>query len=195
MKNYKVILVALLLGIIIFGVYKYILSLKEQIMALEDEGQALMQTLEKERELEQKLTQENSELQDNLKVSEEKLTRLNDDFAQVQDVIEQLNSQASGLIAENTTLKEKEDKLIKELTRVYNEKKGLQARLSSITEPKKAIKELNKQVYKVGTEVKEKIKAKNTAIREGNYGFLIKNSKSTYPAKVRIEVKPLSISQ
>jgi chromosome segregation ATPase len=195
MKNYKVILIALLLGIIIFSVYKYILSLKEQIMALEDEGQALMQTLEKERELEQKLTQENSELQDNLKVNEEKLTRLNDDFAQVQNAIEQLNSQVSGLIAENTTLKEKEDKLIKELTRVYNEKKGLQARLSSITELKKAIKELNKQVYKVGAEVKEKIKAKNTAIREGNYGFLIKNSKSTYPAKVKIEVRPLSISQ
>jgi len=120
---------------------------------------------------------------------------LNDDFTQVQDAIEQLNSQVSGLIAENTTLKEKEDKLIKELTRVYNEKKGLQARLSSITELKKAIKELKKQVYRVGTEVKEKIKAKNTAIKEGNLGFLIKNGKSTYPAKVKIEVKPLSISQ
>jgi chromosome segregation ATPase len=195
MKNYKVILIALLLGIIIFGVYKYTQSLKEQIIALENEGQALMQTLEKERELEQKLTQENSELQNKLNVSEEKLTKLNEDFAQVQDVIEQLNSQVSGLIAENTTLKEKEDKLIRELTRVYHDKKGLQARLSSITELKKAIKELKKQVYRVGTEVKEKIKAKNTAIREGNLGFLIKNGKSTYPAKVKIEVKPLSISQ
>ena len=195
MKYYKVILIALLFGIIIFGFYKYTQSLKEQIIALENEGQALMQTLEKERELEQKLTQKNSELQDKLKVGEEKLTKLNDDFAQVQDVIEQLNSQVSGLIAENATLKEKEDKLIKELTRVYQEKKGLQARLSSIGELKKAIKELKKQVYKVGTEVKEKIKAKNTAIIEGNLGFLIKNGKSTYPAKVKIEVKPLSISQ
>ena len=189
MRNYyKIILIAFLVGIIIFGVYKYILSLKEQISALENEEQALLQTLEKERELEQKLTQENTELQDNLRVSEEKLAKLNEDFQEVHNMIEKLNYKVSILKAENIVLREKRQNLMLELARISQEKENLRAKLNSIEELKKAIKELKGQMHKIGTKMEKRVEAEK--IIEGNRGFLIKDGKPTYCVKVKIEVKP-----
>lgn len=196
MKNYKFILALLLIGITIFSVFKYTLSLKErydllnslkslkeQMATLETEKQNLSGALEKEKELQKELTQEISNLKGNLKASHAKLTKLFADFEEAQKIIEKLGSQNSLLEAENTALREEKNNL--EL-----EKENLKARLSSLTELKKAIKELKRQMRKVGTEIKEKTKTEETP--EGNRGFLIKDGKSTYSLlKIKIEVTPL----
>jgi len=202
----KNILIALLVTLTLFSVFKYIYSIKEkyellnilnqtkeQAAALENEKQNLLQELEKEKELQQKLSQENSAFKDSIRLSEEKLAQLDADFVQAQKTIEQLNSNFSLLKAENIALIEKKNTLNTKLSQVSQEKDALQVKLSSIAELKKAIKELKRQMRKVGTVIREKIRTNK--IIEGNRGFLIKDGKFTYPAKVKIEVTPASTEE
>lgn len=205
---FKNILIVLLLTITVFSVFKHILALKEkdelsntlnqvkkQAATLKKEKQNLLETLEKEKELQQKLAQQNSILKENLKAGKIRLTKLFRDVFEKQRSIEQLNSQLSISKAENKALIEEENKLKAELTRVSQENENLNAKLSSIAELKKAIRELKKmrKVSKVSIEIKQK--EQNEKIIEGNRGFLIKDGKITYPAKVRIEVIPASPEQ
>ena len=188
MKNYKVILITFLVGIIIFAVFQYILSLKEQVLVLENEEQVLLQQLDNEKQLKQKLAAENNQLQENLKANEEKMAKMDTELAETKDKAEQLSSGVRLLKAENIALREKKETLTADLERVSKEKETVQAKLSSIFELKKAIGELRKQAYKVGKEIKKEVQNENI---EGNRGFIVKDGKSTYSAKVRIEVKPL----
>lgn len=194
MKNYRVILIALLIGITIFSAFKYASSLKErydlisavnrmkeEVAALESEKQLLSQELERERDLKQQLIEENMAFQESLKASEEKLAKLSSDFISLQKELGQLGSRL-------VTLKEERDSLNTQLVQITQERDNLQARLGSITELKKAIRELKKQMRKVKVEIKEKVK--HDKVIEGNRGFLIKDGKSTYPTKIKIEVIP-----
>lgn len=194
MKKYKIILVILLVAVALFSTFKYILTLKEkyallanlnllkmQVIALEKEKQNLLQTIEKEKELQQKLTQENLGLKDSLKTSEEKLAEFNTDLIQAQKTIEELSSQITAIKLENTALKDEKEKLFLKLNQVLQEKEVLK--------PKKAIEELKKPVYQTKREIKKPSKSKIPPL--GNRGFLIKDGKSTYPStKIRIEVEP-----
>ena len=85
-KYFRIILVALLVGITIFSVFKYVYTLREkyellsainqikaQLAALEIEKQGLVQDLDKEKQLSQQVAQENSGLKDSLKEKEDKM--------------------------------------------------------------------------------------------------------------------------
>jgi chromosome segregation ATPase len=195
-----------LLGLTVFSVFKYIYSLREkydlvnalgQIMEeaaiLASEKQALVIEVEREKELQQQLTQENSVLNENLRISEQRLAQLDSDFAKAQESIEELNSKFALLKAENSALIERKDQLNTQLSEVSQENVNLKAKMSSITELKKAIRELKKQVRKVGVTIREKMKPAPKAV-EGNRGYLIKDGKFTYPSRVKIEVIPAPVS-
>jgi predicted Ser/Thr protein kinase len=197
----KNILILLLLATTIFCVFKYILALKErdelsntlnqvkeEAATLKKEKQNLLQTLEKQKELQEKLVQQNSILKASLEASRIRLTKLFKDVFGKQRSIEELNSQFSIARAENKALMEKGDELKNELTLVSQVNEGMKTKLSSIAELKKAIRELKKQPRKVSPR-QRKPKEK---IIEGNRGFLVKDGKIVYPAKVRIEVIPAS---
>ncbi|MDP3732898.1 MAG: hypothetical protein Q8R31_07775 [Candidatus Omnitrophota bacterium] len=197
-KNYKIILTALLLGITLFSVFKYLAALRErndlmknlnqaksEVAALELEKQNLSQTIDKEKELQKALTEENLTIKDELK----KLAQLNDNLQNAQKTIEQLTSQIALSKAENTALGEEKDKLTLELVQVSQERDTLKVRLSSIPELKKTIKEIKIQMRKAKVMMKE-ITTKRQ-ITEGNRGFLIKNGQPTFPiTKIKIEVMP-----
>jgi len=193
-KNKRVILIALLIGITLFSVFKFSVSIKEkydltkelnQIKAamsgLQNEKQNLLQTLEKEKELKQKMEQEIAGLTDNLRLSQEKAAKLEQGLAEQQKSMEGLNSQISSLASEK-------EKLKLELAKINEERENLKTRLNSITELKKAIVELKKQARKVGREIKQKISKEKAG--EGNQGFVVKDGKTTFPAKITIEVNP-----
>jgi chromosome segregation ATPase len=199
-------LIALLLSITIFSVFKYVSSVKERYdllnslnqtkelaAVLANEKQGLLQELEKEKELQKQLSQENSALKDNLRLSEEKVAKLDTDFTQAQKDIEQLASRFSILKAENKALIDKNSKLGSKINGFSQENERLKVKLSSIAELKKAIRELKKQVYKVGVIVKQKVEAERTM--EGNRGYLIKDGRFTYPARIKIEVTPAPVKK
>jgi chromosome segregation ATPase len=202
MKDYKAILIALLAGITIFSGFKYIFSLKEQyalmdnvqqldkqVAALEGEKKGLIEDLDKEKELYQTLAGEQAQLKSSLTLSREQLSRLTADWEASQKTLEDLNSQFSAVRAENTALREQIQSLNLEMTQTVQDKDKLQARLGSIAELKKAIKELRQQMHEAKKGIQ--LRTKTGRVMAGNQGFLTKNGKFTHPSTVRIEVEPL----
>jgi len=199
-KNYKIILTVLLVGITIFSVFKYVAALKEKYDLLKNLNQVkgqvavLKQAIEKERELQKALSQENLTLKDELKTNTDKLTQLDVDLQNSQKTIEQLTSQIALSQAENTALREEKDKLTLELAQISQGRDTLKARLSSVPELKKTIKEVKVQIRKTKVMMREITKKRR--VIEGNCGFLIKNGKTTFPiTKIKIEVMPVPLSK
>lgn len=200
----KNIAIVLLVTITAFSIFKYSASIKEkydlsemlnlakeQITALEKEKQGLLGTLQKERELEQQLTQKNSGLRDNLKAAKNRLARLFRQAAEAEKEIDKLDSQFSLIKAENQALVEKEEKW----KLVAQENESLKVKLSSVAELKKAIRDLKKQAGKARVENQQKKMPLSEKIVEGNYGYVIKDGQYNYPAKVKIEVTPAPIKE
>ncbi|MDD5408513.1 MAG: hypothetical protein PHC71_00245 [Candidatus Omnitrophica bacterium] len=156
--TFKNILVILLITTTAFSTIKYLSELKlrhrlqdsllkaqEEITALTQEKQNLLQELEKKKKL-----------KDYLRASINKIARLFRDKSMTQANLEDTNAKFAVLKAENRQLK---------------------AKLNSIVELRKAIREL-------------KARKRNTPASpdEGNLGFLIKDGQPTIPGKVKIEV-------
>ncbi|MBI4982798.1 MAG: hypothetical protein HZC15_06690 [Candidatus Omnitrophica bacterium] len=155
---------------------------KIEISGLIKEKQNLLTSLEKEKELNLKLSFEKSELKGYLKAGKSRLSRLFSAYSVSQSELEQLSSKFGLLKAENVSLREEKQRLSKE-----NE--ILQTRLSSVAELRKAIRELKLQAHKVVRKVQEK--AREDTNIEGNHGFISKNdAKINSPVKVKIEVIP-----
>lgn len=180
-------IIAFLVGAAIFCVLKYIFYLKEENLDLENDKQTLTEILKKERELEEKLIQEKAAVKADLQVSQERLAKLATDFQQVQNFVEQLNSENTALKTENDNLKDEQYSLNNKLIQMTQENDSFKARLGSLVELKKAIRELKQKMRsKTHGEIKEKTQPER--IREGNRGYLIKSGKTTYPSKAKIEV-------
>jgi len=194
MKDYKVVLIAFLAGVTIFSGFKYFAALKQryglltninqlnsQVTALENEKQSLVRDLGA-------VSQENLLLKDDLKLNKDRLSRVDAEFQAAQKTIEELNAQISAVKAENIVLTDQMGSLKLEVAQAAQEKEKLQARLSSITELKKAIKELRQKIRMAKRGIKMRTRE---AIVLGNRGYLIKDGKPTYPSKIKIEVQPL----
>jgi chromosome segregation ATPase len=194
-KNLKIAAVVLLITITLFSVFKYVSALKEkyellnalnaikqQVQILENDKQNLLRELDKEKQLADKLSEQNTGLKDNLKASITRLTRLFVDVEKTQKSLEDLHAQFSLLKAENTALKD-------QATQFSSENETLKARLGSVAELKKAIREFRKQMGKVGKEIQQKTNEDQVAV--GNRGFLVRDGKATLsPKVVKIEVTP-----
>lgn len=192
MKNFKIILIAFLIGITAYSIFKYVSFLqeksdlmnalsqiKEQAAALEDEKQNLLQGLEKKKELQQQLIRENMGLRRSLRIRIEKLAQVDAELAMAEQSIKQLNSRL-------VSVQEEKDSLNTHLIQVTQEKDNLQTRLNSLVELKKKIREIKIQMLKTGLRIGRKSSNKN--IIKGNRGFLVRNGRSTYPTKIQIEV-------
>ena len=194
-KNAKIAIFVLLLTITIFSVYKYVSALKEkyellnalneikqQVQVLENDKRNLSLELEKEKQLADKLSEQNAGLKDNLKASITRLTRLFTDAENTQKSLEDMRAQFSLLRAENAALKD-------QTTQMSSENESMKAKLGSVSEMKKAIREFRKQMGKVGKEIKHQVNVNQVA--EGNRGFVIKDGQPTLTPKViKIEVTP-----
>jgi len=208
-KVLRVILSILLIAATAFISFKYIQSLneknallnslndiKKEAKALENEKQNLLQTLEKEKEALQEAARENAGLKDTLKANQDRLATLETDFQQAKQTIEGVLSDVSALKAENSNLKDQKYNLRFELVQATKENESLKAKLTSIPELKKAIKDLKKKIRQVGevtVEINKQIQGDK--IPEGNQGFLLKDGHSASRAKVRIEVTPVGDSK
>lgn len=218
MRKPKVILTVILVFIIWAAGLNYawqskakIDKLKNNIGTLNNEKQALINDLSREKKLYNTLNGEYQKVQNKLKVTEDKLVEIGADFQNAQKTIEDLNSRISILKVEGETLRKENEDVKFDLNEVTQEKNTLQDKMSSVAELKKAIKELKNQRKQVMREVARwispkpspartvyeeiKIPSEETRIEEvfeGNMGFLIKDKKPTYKARVKIEVEPFN---
>jgi len=171
---FKNILITILLAVTILVVFWYIFTLRKQVAILEIQKQNLLQDVEKEKQLQQKFSLENAELKSNLSGVKKKLNKVLNDYSASKKSMEDLNQKLSISQAENTALRE--------------ENENIKAKLSSVAALKKAMLELRKQATKVVGQMKKKVQTQR--LLEGNRGFVVKDGKSTYPAKIKIEVIP-----
>ncbi|MFA5115259.1 MAG: hypothetical protein WC469_04260 [Candidatus Omnitrophota bacterium] len=196
MRNKKDILIVVLSAIIVVGMVVYVgqsrqkgrllrslQKVKGQLAILEADNRRLMIELENERKLSRQLAQDRASLGQAVKERDEKLAALSD----VQNTIDALNAQILALRSETQSLKEETLRLKLELAQGRKSSEASRGRRDSVAELKKAIKELKKQV----TVVKRQIRNNSSDVAlTGNRGFIIRGGKSTYPARVRIEVNP-----
>jgi len=194
-KNVLIAIFVLLITITIFSAYKYVSALKEkyellnalneiklQVQILENDKQNLLRDLDKEKQLADKLSQQNTGLKENLKASITRLTKLFMGVEQTQKSLDDLHAQFSLVKAENAALKD-------QVSQVTTENENLKTRLSSVAELKKALREFRRQMGKVGKEIQKKTKADQVTV--GNRGFLLKDGQPTLSPKViKIEVIP-----
>lgn len=213
MKNNRIIflILFLLIGVTSYSIFKYVTITKEkyelfkeldqtklQAAQLQKERLNLLDKLDKEREAQKQLIQDKAQLNDKLRAKEEKITKFNVDLLKAHNAIEKLNYQIEVLEKKSILLQDEKDQLTLKTIQVYQEKNQLQARLSSIPELKKAIKELKIQMHKSRIEIKKKLQgqrrmgdsAKTTTA--GNSGFLLRDGIPTTSTKVTIEVFPAS---
>lgn len=197
MKDLKVILIVFLLGVSALSAFKFVSTLKEknllrdqlektklQVTALEDEKQNLLQSLEKEKKLNQDISDKNVLLKGNLKAGAKKINVLFSRLDQADKDLSELKSRVFSLKAENDALKLEREKLKFDLSQ-------FEQRFSSIPELKKAVEALKHPKKKVTVEIKKKLNnPQEEAIIEGNRGFLLKNGKPVPILKVKIEVNP-----
>ena len=188
MKEYKSYIIVLLLGVCIYCVFRYLGALqdrnkalvelnnaKSQVIGLQNEKQNLVQLLGKEKKDNLDLMQRYSLLKNNYRAGAKRISRL---FA----AADNLQSQIVSLKA----LQEEDNRLRLELAQVTHERDDLVSRFTSLTELKKAIREIkkNRKLYRTTED--------NSQLTEGNSGYIIKDGKPFNSPKIRIEVNPVA---
>lgn len=203
LKDKKINLILVLAAsIAIFSLYKYVSSIGElnslrgqakiiqdQINALSKENQKLLQDLEKEKNWVKKVEEENSGLKYVVRNDDKYLSCLKNSLEQAQVSVNQLNSQITSLKEENANIKAQEEQLKLNYATITKENEDFKAKFNSVDELKKAIKDLRCKMRKVKVEIKEEIKTEKAEI-DGNRGFVVRDGKPTFPAKIKIEVIP-----
>ncbi len=199
-------LILLLAGIAIFSLFKYVSSARErhnlthalneaglQIALLEKDKENLSQALNKKNISEKQAAAEVLALKGYSRAAKNRLTKLFAQRAQAQEKTEDLSSKFNLLKAENSALIKQRSKLHSQLAQVSQENDSLKTKLSSVTELKRIISALTKNKNKIYARANQQ--SETDKIVEGNRGFLIKNGKLTYPAKVKIEVTSVLTSK
>jgi hypothetical protein len=205
-KILRVFLIILLASLSAVSIYKYIVTLKQkkeliislnqtrnQVSILEIDKKNLIESLEQSHNAEAALGQENAVLKTSLKENEERINKLEVSFKDVQNSLEKLSSQNTALTAENIALREQRDNLDLQVYNFSEDNEAMRSKLSSISELKKAIKELKKgpgRQMPPNYYDARRPQARVGDESEGNSGFILKEGQPTYSSKARIEVEP-----
>ena len=207
MKDKTNILIVLLLisaGVTFFSGYKYFNALKEkydllsqlqqineEVESLEADKKTLKIDFEKEKRIKEAVINENAQLKDDLKLNQDQIAELENQLKGSIIKMDKLDSRVAVAKAENSALREQIESLQLQLSEISLDRQQLQARLSSIEELKKAIKQLRQKISLAKKDLDLSLRTESGDIIMGNRGFIIKDGKPTFPAKVRIEVSPL----
>ncbi len=189
MKHLKAILAAFLIGITVFSLVNYAMAvrekyalinslnqLKSRAASLEIEKQNLLKSLEKEKEAQIKITQENADLKEQFNLNNDKLMQMTQDLEQAQNNIKVLGEEIESLKLDKSALGSEKDRLNNELKQANAEIERLMSKLDQFNKSKPSVNSQAKSTKKSSA---------------GNKGYIIKAG-DTSPDKVKIEVTPVS---
>jgi cell division protein YceG involved in septum cleavage len=194
MKYSNLIIIALLLGITIFSISKYISSLrsveeyKNELALIKIENKNLVQSLEKDKVLQETLIAENESLSECILETNEQLSGLQEGF-------DALKQNQSLLETQVVLLRQENQRLNLQMTELAEEKELLAQQMSSVSGLKKMLNDLRSRRRQGRS--KELCISKNfeedyeEEFSGGNRGFLLKDGTSTYTSKIKIEVRPV----
>ncbi len=210
-KHFSVILIAILIGITAYSIFSFVATVKEkydlvtdleeirqEVDQLEADKEALQQEIQQQQEVQESLTQENGGLKDQLQVSAETLAKVQEalqvNIEQTTKEIDDLNAQMFVVKAENKALLEQVTTLKQDVVNATQEKSLLEAKIGSIDSLKQMIRDLRRKTRRTRAQssltfIKD-TKEEVSEIVIGNKGFLVRDGRNTFPAKVKIEVQP-----
>lgn len=197
MKNYQGILGAFLVGVAIFGLFSYAVTLKEkhrlnselnqakdQLVTLENQKQNLLQELEKEKTNRESLLKINTRLKEHLQASLERFNRLSQEYTQANKRLNESERRISSLSKEKAVLKEN-------LAKANQEKPLSQPSVSLPEKPKEETKKPERRRWwNFFGLAKSSDRAEEKGAPGGNGGFLVKDGRHTADEQVKIEVTP-----
>ncbi len=204
MKIKKIFLFFVLLAAITaYSLFMYISAQKERYTildaltqarqrqtSLEQENQGLRASLAQEKEQEAKLLRGNTLLKKALRAGKRKISTLHKRAGDAETRENDIKAQFALVKAENDILRNERDSMKTKFSQTVQENEALKAKLSSIAELKKAIREVKKQMRGVAVSMFHKVEAPRMV--GGNGGYIIRDGKPTYQTKIKIEVKPAS---
>lgn len=201
MKKTTTILAIVLCAIALFSAFYLVTALVEkiglqetldkrqlQVSTLRTERTHLMNALDTAIQKNDEVSRKNALLKEYLRAGNDKVRKLDSQFKEATLRADQLNSQVALLKTENVALRNDNEELKVKAVTLTQENDQLKVRLSSMEELKMAIRELKIKARRAAVVIKEKVESARVAI--GNRGYLVKDRRSTYPAKVKIEVNP-----
>jgi chromosome segregation ATPase len=204
LKTRSVVLGVVLCVVALYSALMYVVSLqrntelqqevgvqKQRNGELVQENHELTASLEQEKANNEELRRKNSVLKQYLRAGTEKVRKLDREFFEACGRIQQLSTEVSLLKAENTDLRVSQEAADEKLGQVTLENDSLKAKLASIKELKKAIRDLKRQARGVIFTIRRHMGMDKSL--DGNRGYLVRDGKYTPPAapgKVTIEVMP-----
>jgi small-conductance mechanosensitive channel len=201
-KYLGALIMVLLVAIAGVSFFKYFKALKDkrelsahlketraQMLVLEHEKSELRQSLAEAKKIQSEVAQDNAVLKTTLKANEERVSKLEAAFKEMQKSFDALSSQNTALSAENSALREQRDTLDIQVYRLSEENELLKTRFNSVIELRKAMKELRRGGARAPGELPLS-GASAHGLGIGNSGFIIKEGQPTYSSKVKIEVEP-----
>ncbi|TAN62762.1 hypothetical protein EPN16_00945 [bacterium] len=189
-KNMLVLIFSLMIGAVIFSVVRYIAvyqakaRLEYELSQVKEHAWFLEGQLKQDEELISGLNEEKRLLADTLKEKESRISQLEQKNTQSQEHIFSLVNEIEGA-------RKQRDKTMKDLSANQEKLRELQARLQSIPELKKAIKEVRMRTRNRRLETNHRpAPLGRISEAESNLGYLLRNGVSTYKPRVKIEVTP-----
>lgn len=154
---------------------------EDDVRQLKEQTLNLMEGLEKEKTSQERRHRDNAYLQGYARASKQRLIKLFRRQQLLQEDLARVSEKFSLSQAENEALAQDKSMLA-------HENKEMKDKLGSISELKKAIIELRKQMRTTAAD--RRTARRNDTQSYGNRGYLVKDGKSTYSAQFRIEVIP-----
>lgn len=180
-------LAIIIIGLLAFGLWRYWVIAREQkivaiklqeaqnrLTSLESEKAVLRQELDKELKMKEDLLGEKARLETDLAAKTEEFNQQGARLAEVESALNRVEAEKEQLGGQVAVLTQ--------------EKEQLEAKLSSVEELKKVIKELKIKMRQMKSRVMKIIEPRYTY---GNKGYIVQNGVSTYLLRKKIEVTPL----
>jgi chromosome segregation ATPase len=160
--SFRNVLVIILVVATVAAVLAYVFFLKKQVVSLENQRQNLLQQIEKGKNAQQLLIEENMVIKRDLEATKQEIEKVRAVYDIEHVSFEELKAKFALLQAENEALRKEKMKVAKEI-------EGLEQKLAKTTPGK-------------GKPISN--------IEVGNRGYIIRDGKPTYPSRIRIEVVP-----
>lgn len=158
-------------------------------------GREIVETRSRLRKTQEQIAQEQKEktwLQDELKDTRVELNKTERDLKTARDKLEFVNRKIIALRVNNSALNSAKQELEQKVAFLEQEKRIFEARLHSLSELKKAIRQVKQDIRKNKIARQKELDKWETA--QGNRGFLTKDGEPFSKPKVNIEVRPANLS-
>ncbi len=188
--NNKDILIVFLICILLFSLWQFI-SINKELKLSQNKLQHIQTKIDQEKKEKEQYKLQADNLNLSLESANTQLEVANKQLTLAKTQLEKLDI----LEADKADLLLVKQELEQKILNLENEKQVIEAKLHSLTELRKFVRQVKNEIHEQNIQqyLARKQQQKEFDEQEaliGNRGFITKGSKSTYKATIRIEVKP-----